>query len=63
MRSTYPTNGFAGFVINGKARVIGAVKKGESWSAAPGVEPIFAATEADLLAIIADKGYTIIPIS
>jgi hypothetical protein len=60
MRSTYPTDGFAGFAINGKARVIGKVKKGEVWVAAPGVDPLFAETEPALLALIAAKGYTVV---
>ena len=59
MKSTYPSDGFAGFAINGKARVIGAVKQGVVWHSAPGVEPLFATTEADLLALIASKGYTL----
>lgn len=59
MKSTYPSDGFAGFAINGKARIIGAVKQGVSWHSAPGVEPLFAVTEADLLALIAAKGYTL----
>ena len=58
--NTYPSDGFAGFAINGKARVIGAVKQGVFWHAAPGVEPLFAVTEAELLALIASKGYTIV---
>lgn len=60
MKTTYPSDGFAGFAINGKARLIGAVKQGVAYHAAPGVEPLFAATEADLLALIASKGYTIV---
>ena len=63
MRNTYPSNGFAGFAIDGKARIIGAVKQGVAWSAAPGVEPLFATTEAALLALIASKGYTVIPLA
>ena len=63
MRNTYPSDGFAGFAIDGKARIIGAVKQGVAWSAAPGVEPLFATTEAALLALIASKGYTIIPLA
>jgi len=60
MKSTYPSDGFAGFAINGKARVIGAVKQGVVWNSAPGVEPLFAETEAALLALIAAKGYTVV---
>jgi hypothetical protein len=63
MRSAYPSDGFAGFAVNGKARVIGAVKQGVVWHSAPGVEPLFATTEAALLALIASKGYTIITLS
>lgn len=63
MRNTYPSDGFAGFAIDGKARIIGAVKQGVAWSAAPGVEPLFATTEAALLALIASKGYTLIPLA
>lgn len=63
MKSTYPSDGFAGFAINGKARIIGAVKQGVSWNSAKGVDPLFAETEASLLALIAAKGYTIIPLS
>jgi hypothetical protein len=63
MKSTYPSDGFAAFAINGKARVIGAVKQGVVWHSAPGVEPLFATTEAALLALIAAKGYTIVPLS
>lgn len=63
MKSTYPSDGFAGFAIGGKARIIGAVKQGVAWSAAPGVEPLFATTEAALLALIASKGYTVIPLA
>jgi hypothetical protein len=59
MKSTYPSDGFAGFAIKGKARVIGAVKQGVVWHSAPGVEPLFATTEAALLALIASKGYTL----
>jgi hypothetical protein len=59
MKSTYPSDGFAAFAINGKARVIGAVKQGVVWHSAPGVEPLFATTEAALLALIASKGYTL----
>jgi hypothetical protein len=59
MKSTYPSDGFAGFSVNGKARVIGAVKQGVVWHSAPGVEPLFATTEAALLALIAAKGYTL----
>jgi hypothetical protein len=59
MKSTYPSDGFAGFAINGKARVIGAVKQDVVWHSAPGVEPLFAVTEAALLALIAAKGYTL----
>lgn len=60
MKSTYPSDGFAGFAINGKARIIGPVKQGVIWHAASGVEPLFAATETELLALIASKGYTIV---
>jgi hypothetical protein len=59
MKSTYPSDGFAGFAVNGKARVIGTVKQGVVWHSAPGVEPLFATTEAALLALIAAKGYTL----
>jgi hypothetical protein len=63
MKSTYPSDGFAGFAINGKARVIGAVKQGVVWSSAQGVEPLFATTEVALLALIAAKGYAVVPLS
>jgi hypothetical protein len=63
MKSTYPSDGFAGFAINGKARIIGAVKQGVAWNSAKGVEPLFATTEADLLAFIAAKGYTVVPLA
>ena len=63
MKSTYPSDGFVGFAINGKARIIGAVKQGVSWSAAQGVEPLFAVTEPALLALIAAKGYTVVPLA
>lgn len=59
MKSTFPSDGFAGFAVNGKARVIGAVKQGVSWHSAEGVDPLFATTEAALLALIASKGYTL----
>lgn len=60
MKSTYPSDGFAGFAIDGKARLIGAVKQGVAYHAASGVEPLFAETEAALLALIASKGYTVV---
>jgi hypothetical protein len=63
MKSTFPSDGFAGFAINGKARVIGAVKQGVPWHSAQGVDFLFATTEAALLALIAAKGYTIVPLS
>ena len=63
MKSTYPSDGFAGFAVNGKARVIGAVKQGVVWNSAQGVDPLFATTEAALLALIAEKGYVVIPLS
>ena len=63
MKSTYQSDGFAGFAIDGKARIIGAVKQGVAWSAAPGVEPLFATTEAALLALIASKDYTVVPLA
>jgi len=34
-----------------------------TWSAAQGVEPLFAVTEAALLALIAAKGYTVVPLA
>lgn len=61
MKTTYPSDGFAGFAIDGKARIIGAVKQGVAYHAAPGVEPLFATTEAALLSLIESKGYTIVP--
>ena len=61
MKTIYPSDGFAGFAIDGKARLIGAVKQGVAYHAAPGVEPLFATTEAALLALIASKGYTVVP--
>ena len=58
--NTYPTDGFAAFAIDGKARIIGPVKQGVVWHCANGVEPLFATTEAALLALIASKGFTVI---
>jgi hypothetical protein len=59
MKSTFPSDGFAGFAINGKARIVGAVKQGVPWHSAQGVDLLFATTEAALLALIASKGYTL----
>jgi hypothetical protein len=62
-KSKYPTDGFAAFAVAGKVRVVGPVKKDVPFYWVANVDPLFAETEPELLALIAAKGYTINPIS
>jgi hypothetical protein len=59
-KSKYPSDGFAAYAIAGKVRIIGPVKKDVAFAWVANVEPLFAATEAELLALIASKGFTVI---
>lgn len=58
--SRYPYDGFAGFIVGGKAHIIGPVKKNDVYFCAPGVEPLFSETLEGINAIITQKGLTII---
>lgn len=56
----YPSDGFAAFVVSGKARIIGPVKQSEIFAYAKDVIPLFSETLDGLKAIIASKGYVVL---
>lgn len=59
-KSNFPANGFAGFgTPNGRGVIVGAVKQGEQFFYGNGVTPFFAATEAELRALILAGGFTL----
>jgi hypothetical protein len=59
-KSSFPSNGFAGFgTPNGRGVIIGSVKAGQEFFYGPKVTPFFAATEAELKAAIKAAGFTL----
>jgi hypothetical protein len=58
--STYQQNGFAAFVLNGKAHIIGRVSVGSSYSINSPALVVFNETIDGLRADLISKGYTIL---
>ncbi len=59
-KSSFPSDGFAGFgTKNGRGMVIGAVKAGQEYFYGPNVTPFFSQNLEDLKKIIKAAGFTL----
>jgi len=58
--ATYTSPGFAAYVFNNKAHIIGAVQAGQTYAVRSTAKVIFNATLEGLRADLAAKGYTIL---
>lgn len=56
-KTTFPSDGFAGFGQNGKAVIVGAVKKGGQVIYVDAVTPFFAETEEKLIDLISKSKF------